>query len=248
MGACRSGSRILRLSLAAPPRTPWGGYFSPMASLRPLTRVLGAAVLATTLTQCALAQSTTQKTQRDLKRSGLALESLAGQVVAVMPLTHVVRDTALNDSTMMAPRAAFQEWADSLLGEVLQERAPEVSWLLPPELEKVARKGAGMIPEPDRMGQSVMRSDRLEQVPDPLRSNLRTLMALAGGRYVFIPASIYFDRDEEGAVRATVYAVLADTRTGQVAWRAKNAVGAGPNRDGALRAALVTFLPDETAP
>ena len=219
-----------------------------MAILRPLTRVLGVVVLATSLTQCALAQSTSQKTQRELKRSGLALESLAGQVVAVMPLTHVVRDTALNDSTLMAPRAAIQAWADSLLGEVLLETAPEVSWILPPELQKVARKGAGMIPAPDRMGQSVMRSDRLEQVPDPLRSNLRTLMALAGGRFVFIPASVSFDRDADGAIRATLSAVLADTRTGQVAWRAKNAVGAGPRRDEAFRAAVHSFLPDESAP
>jgi hypothetical protein len=219
-----------------------------MAILRYLTRFLGAAALATSLTHCAMAQSTTQKTQRDVKRSGLALESLAGQVVAVLPLTHVVRDTALNDSTLMVPRPELLAWADSLLGEVLLEVAPEVSWMLPPELRKVARKAAGMIPEPDRMGQSVMRSDRLEQVPDPLRSNLRTLMALAGGRLVFIPASVYFDRDEDGALRATFYGVLADTRTGQVVWRAKNAVGAGPNRDGALRAAVVTFLPDESTP
>lgn len=219
-----------------------------MVKLRSPAKALGALALVVGLSQCALAQSTTQKTQREVKRSGLALESLAGQVVAVMPLTHIVRDTALKDSSLMAPRAEVQAWADSLLGELLLETAPEVTWMLPPELQKVARKGAGMIPEPDRMGPSVMRSDRLEQVPDPLRSNLRTLMALAGGRYVFIPASIYFDLDLDGAVRATVYAVLADTRTGQVAWRAKNAVGAGANRDGALRAALMTFLPDESAP
>ncbi|MDH5314996.1 MAG: hypothetical protein OEW44_00835 [Gemmatimonadota bacterium] len=219
-----------------------------MVKFRFLTRALGALALVISLSQCALAQSTTQKTERDIKRSGLAFESLAGQTVAVMPLTHIVRDTALKDSALMAPRAEVQAWADSLLGELLLETAPQVTWMLPPELQKVARKGAGMIPEPDRMGPSVMRSDRLTQVPDPLRSNLRTLMALAGGRYVFIPASIYFDRDLDGAIRATVYAVLADTRTGQVAWRAKNAVGAGANRDGALRAALMTFLPDESAP
>ena len=33
--------------------------------------------------------------ERELKRSGLAREALAGQRVAVLPLAHIVRDTAL---------------------------------------------------------------------------------------------------------------------------------------------------------
>ncbi|HSR16071.1 MAG TPA: hypothetical protein VLL51_09980 [Gemmatimonadales bacterium] len=219
-----------------------------MTFLLRLIRALGAVVLAVLLTQPAVAQSTTQQTQRQLKRTGLARESLAGQKVAVMPLTHVVRDTSVAEAALTAPRAAVQLWADSLLAEIFLDTAPEISWVYGAELEKAARKGAGMIPEPARMGQSVMRSDRLRQVPDPLRSNLRTLMALAGGRYVFIPASIRFDRDEEGAVRATVSAVLADTRSGQVAWRSQNAIGAGPDAAAAIRAAVATFLPDDTTP
>ena len=98
------------------------------------------------------------------------------------------------------------------------------------------------------VGQAVMRGERLETVPDPLRSNLRTLMALAGGRYAFIPASVEYGRDEEGASRVTLVAVLADTRTGAVAWRSKNAVGTGARPADALKAAVVTFLPDMEKP
>lgn len=214
----------------------------------PVVRLLGLAGLVLGLAQPAGAQATTQRTQREVKRSGLVRESLAGQRVAVLPLTHIVRDTSLHDSTLAAPRAAVQLWVDSVLAETLLDVAPEISWVVGDELRRAARKGAGMIPEPDRMGQSVMRSERIEQVPDPLRSNLRTLMALAGGRYAFIPASIRFDRDEEGAVRATLSAVLADTRSGQVSWRSKNAVGAGPAPGDAVRAAILTFLPDESTP
>jgi hypothetical protein len=120
--------------------------------------------------------------------------------------------------------------------------------MLPEELRKTARKGAGMIPEPDRMGQSIMRSENLKSVPDPLRSNLRTLMALAGGRYAFIVASVEYGKDEEGASRVTLSAVLADTRSGGVSWRSKNAIGTGPKPAEAFKAAVKSFLPDPETP
>src|SRR3990172_6374992 len=60
-------------------------------------------------------------------------------------------------------------WADSLLGEVLSERAPEVTWVLPPSLRSTARRATGLLSSPDQMGQAVMRAPNLKEVPDPLR-------------------------------------------------------------------------------
>jgi hypothetical protein len=193
-------------------------------------------------------QATTQSMERKLKRAGLATEALAGQVVGVLPLTHMSRDTALRESLLLGPRTAVLHWADSVMGEVLLAQAPEVSWMLPPELRKAARKGVGMIPEPDRMGQSIMRSPKLDQVPDPLRQYLRTLMGIAGGRFVFIPASIAAGRDEEGAVKLTLTAVVADTRNGKVVWRSLNAIGTGASAGPALEAAMQSFLPNLDKP
>jgi hypothetical protein len=194
------------------------------------------------------AQATNAQTERELKRSGLAREALAGQRVAVMPLTHLVRDSALADSGLRRARTVVLTWADSLLAETLAELAAEIDWVFPTELRKTARKAVGMIPEPDRMGPSVMRSPQLKTVPDPLRGNLRTLMGLVGGRYVFIPASVAFAPDTAGKFKATLAAVLADSRTGQVGWRASNAAGVGATPGAALRAAVATFLPDTEKP
>jgi hypothetical protein len=194
------------------------------------------------------AQTTNAEVERELKRSGLAREALAGQRVAMLPLTHLVRDSTLADSGLRRARAVVLTWADSLLAETLAERAAEIDWVFPPELRKSARKAAGMIPEPDKMGQSVMRSPGLKTVPDPLRGNLRTLMGLVGGRYALIPASLWFAPDTAGGVKATLAAVLADSRTGQVGWRASNATGTGATPAAALRAAVASFLPDTERP
>jgi len=214
----------------------------------PIVRVGLLATLTLFLAEPALAQATSQQTNRELKRTGLATEALAGQVVGVLPITHISRDTALRDSLIMGPRATVMHWADSVLGESLIGQTPEINWMLPPELRMASRKAAGMVPEPDRMGQSVMRSPRLDQVPDPLRGYLRTLMGIAGGRFVFIPASITAGKDSVGAIRLTLMAVLADTRTGKVVWRASNAFGTGRTPADALLAAVKTFLPDADSP
>ena len=182
---------------------------------------------------------------KEQKRVGLVREGLSGQVVPILPITHVVRDTALRDSTLTMPRAALMAWADSILAESLLERAPEIQWLYGAELERVARKGTGMLPEPSRFGHSILRSPGLKTVPDPTRSHFRTLTALAGARYVFVPASLLFSRDEEGAVRATLVVLVSDTRTGAISWRT-DAIGSGPDAATALRSTIDYFLPEQS--
>ena len=182
--------------------------------------------------------------EKPATKVGLAAEALAGQSVATLPLTMILRDTTLKDSTLLRERSLVLQWADSLIGEGLVEGAPAVNWVLPAELRRVARRSAGFVPDPDRMGQAVMRSTRIKTVPDPLRSSLRSLMALAGGRHAFIPAALSFMRDEEGAIRATLAAVLVDARLGSVLWRT-TAIGTGATPGDALKAAVTSFLPTE---
>ncbi len=72
--------------------------------------------------------------------------SLAGQTVAVIPITLVVADPALQSDTIYAKyqdRRATLLWADSVIGDAFVGRAPEVNWVLPPKLRKVARRAPG---------------------------------------------------------------------------------------------------------
>jgi hypothetical protein len=171
-------------------------------------------------------------------------EGLSGQEVAVMPLTLVATDPTLQTDTSFAhrDRRATLSWADSLIGEALVGRAPEVRWVLPPELRKVARRAPGIVNDPDQMGQALLRSPKLRNVPDPLRSSLRNLMAVVGGRVAMVPAALGFTPDSARRVRAELSLVAADTRTGKVLWRSV-ALGSGPTPDAALAAALEAVLP-----
>jgi len=166
----------------------------------------------------------------------------AGQEVAVIPITLVIAAEALAAVDPFPDRAGSLRWADSVVGEALLARGPEVKWVLPADLRKLARRSPTVAPDPDRMGQSILRAQKLEDVPDPLRGHLRSLMALVGGRYALVPSALYFMTDPEGGVRAELALALADTRTGRIVWRTL-AWGSGPTPGLALGRSLETVLP-----
>jgi hypothetical protein len=175
----------------------------------------------------------------------LATGPLAGQTIAVLPLTLVVADPALESDSVYASyrdrRSALLR-ADSLVGKGLQDRGPEVNWVLPPQLRKIARRSGGFVEDPDQMGQAILRSPNMEKVPDPLRSSIRGLVAVAGGRMALVPAAVGFGPEPNGQIRADLSLVLADSRSGKVLWRTL-AYGRGVSPDQALNAAVAAVLP-----
>lgn len=178
----------------------------------------------------------------EVEARSLYTTPLSGQTISVLPLTMVVVSDSLRREDLLSTRERTLPWVDSLLAQTLENRAPEVKWVLPPELRRIARRAPGIAPDPDRMGQAIMRAPKLEILPDPLRAYARDLVALAGGRMVLIPAMVAFDQPDPGTVRARLAIVLADVRTAKVIWRTL-APGTGSTPATALEAALGTVLP-----
>jgi hypothetical protein len=173
-------------------------------------------------------------------------QGLAGQQVALVPLTLVATDPAFQSDTLFnayRDRRATLTWADSVIGEAFVSRSPEVKWVLPPALRKVARRSPGIVGDPDQMGQAMLRAPKLKDVPEPLRASLRNLMAVVGGRVAMVPAALSFSPDS-GRVRASLSLVAADTRAGKIVWRS-TALGTGSTPAAALTAALYGILPLE---
>lgn len=190
----------------------------------------------------ACAQATKEaKEPKAAPAPALLLSPLAGQSIPVLPLTYIVADSAAG-AALPTDLHTRLRWADSLIGEVLQMRGPEVTWLLGDELRRIARRAPGTINDPDKMGQAMLRADGLKRIPDPLFSQLRMLAALTNGRQVMVPAAVRF-QSAPGGVRAEVVLVLADARSGALLWRSTPfAIAATPSA--ALAAAVARVLPD----
>ena len=174
----------------------------------------------------------------------LITPGLAGQQIAVLPLTLLLVDEQMAAVAPFTDRRRALTWGDSLVGRSLQDRAPEVNWVLPAELRKLARRSPGVVVDPDQMGQAILRAPSLKVTPDPLRSELRSLIAVAGGRFVLVPAGVNLERTPEGLVKASLWLVIVDARTGLIPFRTL-AEGEAATPPAAVGVALASVLPVE---
>jgi hypothetical protein len=126
----------------------------------------------------------------------LPTAGIAGQPVSLLPLTLIVAEDSLHWTSQLGERRLALTKSDSIVGALLKARAPEVSWVLPEDVRRAAHRAPGVVADPDQMGTAVLRAESIKQVPDPLRSQLRTLAAVAGsgGRFVVVPAALIYRR------------------------------------------------------
>jgi hypothetical protein len=185
------------------------------------------------------AQGSPAKPPKPLPAPALMLAPIVGQPIPILPIAYVVADTGI---AMPATRVAQLAWADSMIDEQLEARGSEANWLVPADLRKVARRAPGMITDPDHMSQSVMRFTNLKKVPDPLLANMRALVAMTNSRFVMIPASLRIS-GRPGAVHIELTLVLADARSGAIAWRSSPMADAATPA-AAIAAAIAAILPD----
>jgi len=179
----------------------------------------------------------------------LPTAGLAGQKVALLPLPLVAAEDSLHWESVLADRRAALARGDSVIGALLAARAPEVTWVQPDELRRIARRAAGVATDPDQLGTAILRAENLVEVPDPLRSQLRTLAALAGSRFALIPAALVYRTGADGGGRggtgnatAELTVVLVDVRIGRAAWRTV-ARGEGEDPWSALTRAVKSLTP-----
>ncbi|HEX4573621.1 MAG TPA: hypothetical protein VH158_00720 [Gemmatimonadales bacterium] len=188
----------------------------------------------------------------------LPTAGIAAQQVSLLPLGLLAAEDSLRWEGLLGERRAALARADSVIGTLLRARAPEVNWVLPDELRRAARRAPGVAPDPDQMGTAIlMRGAKLAIVPDPLRTELRTLAALAGsggGRYALVPAGLVYRRATglpgeparpaapRPRANAELTVVMVDVRTGRIGFRTV-ARGEGDDPWSALTRAVKSLTP-----
>jgi hypothetical protein len=155
----------------------------------------------------------------------LPTAGLAGVAVGILPITLIAAEDSLHWDTVVTERAK----ADSVLGTLLRTRAPEVPWVSSEDLRRAARRAPGIVTDPEQMATPLLRRATIVDIPDPLRGQMRTLAAIAGGRYLLAPAALVYRRTAvrlygdtahtAGTATAELTVVLVDVRVGRVQWR-----------------------------
>jgi len=172
----------------------------------------------------------------------LPVAVLAGREILVLPVGLIAASDSLGWRDAFRDRVGARSRADSIIADALTGRAPEVPWVLPARLRQIARRNPTVVADPDLLPGAVLRDERLEEVPDPLRAQLRTLSSFTSARYALVPAALFYEPTPSGDGRAYLVTVVADVRLGTITFRS-TASGDGQDPWTALAAALAALTP-----
>lgn len=176
------------------------------------------------------------------------LAGLAAQRIVVTPLAAVAEGDPLGWAAAI-PRQ--REWRQAVDGEIAAElgaRGLDRAWVFPETLLRAYQRNPTLSPDPYRLATSpirgVTKASGDEPVPDPLASQLRTLVAMHDSRFVLLPVEVAFERAGETGGRAVLRLVLLDARTAEVQWAGEVRSDVFPTFNPGVAASLADRLAD----
>ena len=149
------------------------------------------------------------------------LAGLVGERAAVTPVQRLrVADSALAAGISTAEGAAYLSGLDSAIARAAGERS--TSWVFAAAVVRGARRNPTHSPDVYRLAVNPLLAGRRlgpdNALPDPLASQLRTLVALNDARYVVVPAELRIEPAAAGRARLVLRVALVDARASQLRW------------------------------
>ncbi|MBI2796248.1 MAG: hypothetical protein HYX65_06020 [Gemmatimonadetes bacterium] len=149
------------------------------------------------------------------------LAEFASRPLALVPVQLLGSGDSLGFAAQVNNAGAFLASIDDEIAFALSQRRTARQWQMPPVLARRMRSNGPYGVDVHDMGAGPLRDPKLKgdlPLPDPLASNLRSLVALGGeARYVLIPVEVTF-AGAKGAGRAVLKLVLVDARSARLVW------------------------------
>lgn len=153
----------------------------------------------------------------------LSLEGLTAQRLAVLPTFNIFVGTDEWGAPLRRSTATLRA-LDTAIVAALDERGIGRNWVFPPELERAYRHNPTYATDPYALGEEPLRSPTLQvgsRLPEPLASQLRTLVALTDTRFVLAPVELRVravPADPAGRGEGVLRLAVIDARTTEVVW------------------------------
>jgi len=173
----------------------------------------------------------------------LPVGALEGSSALVLPVgVLLLGDSAAQNADLVSRRYALVDSAAAVLDTALRREVRSVRWLGLAEQRRALRMASALGVEPERLDPSSLLGPKVEQMADPLWSDLRTLMAFMGTRNAVAPAGVKLEC-RGGTYTASYVLVLVDARTGKVLWRGRADGQAAATPGAALLSAASAAIP-----
>jgi hypothetical protein len=150
------------------------------------------------------------------------LASLVTQQVIVTPLNSLREVDALGWTQQIPRSREFMRAFDDALEAELGARGLKSRWVFPEALVRAGRGSPSYAVDPYTIAAAPLRGEKVEtaeRLPDPLASQLRTMIALQeSARAILIPVELRFDKAPDGRGVAVMRVAVVDGRTSEVRW------------------------------
>ncbi len=170
----------------------------------------------------------------------IPVSGMAGGGALLFPVGGILFGDSLTALTVQ--RGDLLDRSSALLDSVLMRDARDVTWHDQEGMRRLLRRSPGLAPDPTELATGFLLAKRVEGIPDPLWSSIRTLGALSGARMAVIPVAVRL-AGRTGAVSATYAVAVVDVRIGQMVWRGRVTGPDAATPEAAFRAAAAAAVP-----
>ena len=147
------------------------------------------------------------------------LAALAAQPILLLPVQALYPADSLGWVAQVDDERAFRRRIDDELAFALSSRGATPKWIMPEAVARAVRRNPGFAPDPYALSAAPLAPGvTLEHnaVPEPLASQLRSLVALGDARHALVPVDVRFVPAGEGRGRAVMRVALVDARAATV--------------------------------
>lgn len=182
--------------------------------------------------------------------SARPLEAFAGQRLVVTPVAALREGDPLGWGAGIPRQQEYLRGLDDEIAFALRERGVATQWVLPEQLVRAWRRNASVSTDPYQLDVRPLRQGKLEagtRLPEPLASQLRTLVAVHDARLVLMPVELGFESSGGNTGRGVLRLVLADPRASELRWIGLVKSDSSASLDRSLPASLATRVADLVA-
>jgi hypothetical protein len=211
-----------------------------------ISAVLGAALLASSALTATPARAVAQSHAH-------VLAAFATRRLLILPTHYLRMGDSLGWSNEITDRDAYLSSLDDEITFAFQDRGVKKVWVFTPAIDAMVKRNQPYAPDPHALAAVWLRypgPKRMpEQLPDPLASQLRTLVALQdGGQLAFIPVELRFEKLPSGQGVAVLRVVIIDAVRAKIIWYADVPSDPQTKFGPALAASLAGHLADLLGP
>ncbi len=174
------------------------------------------------------------------------LERLASEQMLVLPVQYLTFADSLGWSQGAPSSRSYLNTVDDEIAFALKQRGLAGRWTLAPDIIRAVERNPGYAPDPRALAATEIRwgqKDAGWELPEPLGSQLRTLVALTDARYVLFPVEMRIV-GSNGVGHAMLHLVIIDARRSQVQWSGDLAGSAETKFSPAIAADIASRLAD----